>query len=315
MTAVAPTPTPQCAGDGSTLGDAKGLDVWTYFPSVQFSDVARRPRLSPTAAPVARRRHRYDDGQHAAHGAPPPGHPGQRPRAPGSRCSPRPRRRSVPRHRSPLGTDGSYTYTPAPGYIGPDSFDYTITDDFGQTASATVVTSRSRPGPSTTPGRSRSTPRSVAVARCPDERRRARRSSPVRRRPRRTARSSSARTGGHVRLPARHDFSGTDTFTYGASLGTLSDGALVTITVTPTAADDDRARSRPTRRHGYRHRGAGQRCGLRPHGDRRRHTRARHRRRSRRPAATRTPRPSAGAGRTRSRTRRPTPPGSRLPPR
>ena len=26
----------QCAGN-STLGDSKGLDVWTYFPSVQFS--------------------------------------------------------------------------------------------------------------------------------------------------------------------------------------------------------------------------------------------------------------------------------------
>ena len=34
--------------------------------------------------------------------------------------------------------DGSFTYTPAPGYTGPDQFDYTITDDYGQTDVATV---------------------------------------------------------------------------------------------------------------------------------------------------------------------------------
>ena len=45
-------------------------------------------------------------------------------------------------------------------------------------------------------------------------------------------------TGGLVYTPA-HNFSGTDTFTYVASAGPLSDDATVTITVTPRAADDD----------------------------------------------------------------------------
>ena len=34
--------------------------------------------------------------------------------------------------------DGAYVYTPDAGYSGPDTFDYTITDSLGQTASATV---------------------------------------------------------------------------------------------------------------------------------------------------------------------------------
>jgi len=34
--------------------------------------------------------------------------------------------------------DGTYTYTPEKGWSGPDSFTYTVTDPFGQTATATV---------------------------------------------------------------------------------------------------------------------------------------------------------------------------------
>ena len=37
-----------------------------------------------------------------------------------------------------INADGSYTYTPDAGYAGPDSFSYTITDELGATASATV---------------------------------------------------------------------------------------------------------------------------------------------------------------------------------
>lgn len=35
--------------------------------------------------------------------------------------------------------DGTVSYTPAAGYNGPDSFNYTLTDDLGQTATATVT--------------------------------------------------------------------------------------------------------------------------------------------------------------------------------
>ena len=38
-----------------------------------------------------------------------------------------------------MNPDGTYTYTPATGYSGPDSFVYTVTDASGQTSTATVV--------------------------------------------------------------------------------------------------------------------------------------------------------------------------------
>ena len=38
-----------------------------------------------------------------------------------------------------FGSDGSYTYTPATGYAGPDTFTYTITDGSGATSSAVVT--------------------------------------------------------------------------------------------------------------------------------------------------------------------------------
>jgi hypothetical protein len=49
---------------------------------------------------------------------------------------------------------GSYTYTPAAGYSGPDTFTYTITDAYGRTAATTVtiqVTPVAKPDSATTP--------------------------------------------------------------------------------------------------------------------------------------------------------------------
>ena len=37
-----------------------------------------------------------------------------------------------------INPDGSYEYTPAPGFSGEDTFDYTVIDTFGKTDSATV---------------------------------------------------------------------------------------------------------------------------------------------------------------------------------
>jgi hypothetical protein len=45
-----------------------------------------------------------------------------------------------------IAADGSYTYTPADGYSGPDSFTYTITDSFSRTATATVSLTVGPPG-------------------------------------------------------------------------------------------------------------------------------------------------------------------------
>jgi hypothetical protein len=42
--------------------------------------------------------------------------------------------------------DGSFTYTPANGYAGPDSYTYTLTDSSGQTATATVNLTVNPPG-------------------------------------------------------------------------------------------------------------------------------------------------------------------------
>lgn len=38
-----------------------------------------------------------------------------------------------------IAADGSLTYTPADGFWGPDGFEYTIADESGETASATVT--------------------------------------------------------------------------------------------------------------------------------------------------------------------------------
>ena len=46
---------------------------------------------------------------------------------------------SAPAHGTvTVATDGTYTYTPASGYAGPDSFTYTVIDAAGQTTTATV---------------------------------------------------------------------------------------------------------------------------------------------------------------------------------
>lgn len=136
-----------CPATGGTLGDAKGLDLWTYFPSQQTStwlDVLPVP-----AVPVA-----VDDT-----GTTPVGIPLVVPVA-GVLTNDSGTRLTVVGSTAPShGTvttsgDGSFTYTPAPGYTGPDQFDYTITDDYGQTDVATVrltVTPLALPGGPGTP--------------------------------------------------------------------------------------------------------------------------------------------------------------------
>ncbi|WP_315097117.1 Ig-like domain-containing protein [uncultured Cellulomonas sp.] len=120
-----------CPATGGTLGDAKGLDLWTYFPSQRTAtslDV-----LAVPAVPVA-----ADDTGTTPVGTPlvvPAG--GVLTNDAGTRLTvvsaTAPAHGSVTTH-----PDGSFTYTPAPGYTGPDEFQYTVTDDYGQTDVATV---------------------------------------------------------------------------------------------------------------------------------------------------------------------------------
>ena len=133
--------------------------------------------------------------------------------------------------------DGSFTYTPVAGFTGTDQFDYTVTDERGRIDVGTViltVTPFAVDDTWTTPV---NTPRTVPAPGVlgndlGDDL---------------TAGSASDPPHGSVVLDPSgalvyrpdQDFSGTDTFTYVASTGSLSDEATVTIVVTPAAADDD----------------------------------------------------------------------------
>ena len=67
MTAAALNANQHCPATGGTLGDAKGLDLWTYFPSQQTAtwlDVLPVPAVAGGG-----RRRRHDAGRHAAGGA------------------------------------------------------------------------------------------------------------------------------------------------------------------------------------------------------------------------------------------------------
>ncbi|WP_028050990.1 Ig-like domain-containing protein [Cellulomonas sp. URHD0024] len=223
----------QCSTTNGTLGDSKGLDVWTYFPSQQFE--TSLDILPVPAEPVA-----VDDYGTTTVDTPlvvrPVGILGN---DAGTRLTVRTPVTSAPTHgRLVLGGDGSYRYTPDPGYLGLDSFTYTITDDAGQTASAIVhltVTPRAVDDQWTT---AVNTPLTVVATGVLTNDV----GSPL------VASLVSPPTHGSVALrpdgsfdyvPA-HDFSGIDTFTYRADSDDLSSPpATVTITVTPTAADDD----------------------------------------------------------------------------
>ncbi|WP_456845632.1 Ig-like domain-containing protein [Cellulomonas sp. P5_C6] len=221
-----------CPVTGGTLGDAKGLDLWTYFPSKQTATQLDVLPVPTAPAPV-------DDAKTTPVNTPlAVAAPGVLVNDAGTRLSVVTSATTTPGHGTvTTNPDGSFTYTPAAGYIGPDQFQYTVTDDYGQKATATVritvtpvavddawTTTVNTPLTVPAPGvlvndvgtgltvGSPSTPAHGTVVVDP--------------------------TGG-LRYEPDPDFSGTDTFTYVASDGHLSDGATVTITVTPQAADDD----------------------------------------------------------------------------
>ncbi|QWS32719.1 Ig-like domain-containing protein [Curtobacterium aetherium] len=130
--------------------------------------------------------------------------------------------------------DGSYTYTPKPGYSGPDGFDVTVTDGSGTPTTGTVTITVTPKAVDDTATTTAGTP--VAVPVTANDSGTALRVSGVGT----PAHGTATRTGdGTVTYVPAAGFSGTDTFRYtvvGPTGGTAT--ATVTVTVTPTAVDD-----------------------------------------------------------------------------
>jgi len=119
-----------CTG---SFGDVKGLDTWTYFPSAT-RDASLNVIGSSPAAPTATNDH-YDLAYGKVLNEP----------APGVLTNDTGTGITVTMHTNPAHgiltqlSDGRFTYTPATGYSGIDSYTYTITDSFLRTATATVT--------------------------------------------------------------------------------------------------------------------------------------------------------------------------------
>lgn len=145
------TPCTTVPGDPGTgsFGDVKGLDTWVFYPSTTIL-APLNIVTSTAAAPVA----------NPDHGTTPVNTPLHVPAASSLLGNDSGTAITVTANTNPshgtvvVATDGSYTYTPAPGYTGPDSFTYTITDNAGRTATTTVsltVTPVARPDSARTP--------------------------------------------------------------------------------------------------------------------------------------------------------------------
>ncbi|MBF4606069.1 Ig-like domain-containing protein [Curtobacterium sp. VKM Ac-1393] len=134
--------------------------------------------------------------------------------------------------------DGGYTYTPEPGYSGPDSFDYTVTDGSGGTTTGTVTIVVAPKAVADTATTTASTPVDVAVT-GNDSGTKLTITAVTK-----PGNGDAAITGGGaatgtVTYTPKDGFSGTDTFTYtvtGPTGGTAT--ATVTVTVTPVAVAD-----------------------------------------------------------------------------
>lgn len=134
-----------------------------------------------------------------------------------------------------VGKDGSYTYTPEPGYSGGDTFDVTITDGSGNTTTGTVTITVAPKAVDDAVTTTADTPVDVSVLRND-------KGTALRVTGTGSAANGSVRaTAAGVTYTPAAGWSGTDTFTYTVTDGTGSTATAtvtVTVTVTPTAADD-----------------------------------------------------------------------------
>ncbi|MCC8998577.1 MAG: Ig-like domain-containing protein, partial [Candidatus Contendobacter sp.] len=175
---------------------------------------------------------------------------------------------STPSHGSASISGGAITYTPSAGFIGSDSFTYTMTDRFGQPASATVTVTVNPPGLSvaddtatTTAGtpvtinvlaNDTGTGLSITQVSTPSHGNASISSGTITQVSRRPATGRAitqvnrrpAGAGGVITYTPNADFTGTDRFSYTVtdSFG-QSASATVTVTVMPPALDavDDTA--------------------------------------------------------------------------
>ena len=134
-----------------------------------------------------------------------------------------------------VGEKGGYTYTPKPGYSGPDSFDYTVTDQDGNTTTGTVTITVLPKGVADTASTPASTPVDVPVTK---------NDSGTTLTVATVTNGTNGTVGitgpGTVTYTPKDGFSGTDTFTYTAKdpTGGSTQPTTVTVTVSPTAKQD-----------------------------------------------------------------------------
>ena len=219
---------PLCPATGGTLGDAKGLDLWTYFPSNEATtlvDIVGIP-----AAPTA-----VDDTATTPASTPlqvvAPGVLGNDTGTDLTVTSV-----TAASHGTVVrSADGSYLYTPTTGYSGPDQFTYTISDSADQTATATVRITVTPAAVDDTGSTAVDTALVSPTSVLANDVGSSLVASLV------TSPSHGVLVlngnGTYTYTPAA-GFSGADEFTYRASDGTSSVVRTVRLTVTPLAADD-----------------------------------------------------------------------------
>jgi CshA-type fibril repeat protein len=212
-----------CTG---SFGDMKGVDTWTYFPSVDDNTVVNILPTPPNAV--------NDSGTTAVNTALAVAAPGVLANDTGENITEQ--SHTNPTHGSvTVNADGSYTYTPTTDYSGPDSFTYTIVDDASQTSTATVDLTVTPLAVDDSAVTQPNTPVSIDVV--TNDHGSALTVPSVTQPP--AGEGSVAIVGGKPVYTPPAGFSGTTTFTYTAkdSSGQTSI-ATVTVTVLPAALDD-----------------------------------------------------------------------------